>query len=995
MTPLTARGQYRFEVLNTDTGLPQSSVYSILQSRDGYLWFTTLDGLVRYDGARCFVFNKANADGIKSNRFTRLVEDAAGALWICTEDGGLTRYTDGAFTTYTTADGLPHNWIFNLREAAAGELLIQTYAGLARWRDGQISVVSTDFDSFDSILGYVGRSGALWQRFGTRLRCLRDGVMSEYRVPEYSPDDQHYPQLYEDRAGRLWIGANQPGLLVLEGGVLRQYGERDGLPSARVTAFCEDREGTLWLGTDGGGLVRFQGGKFTVFTSEQGLPSKVIGAIYEDREGTLWAGTPDSGVVRISRQMIKTYAEADGLPGRSFYPVLEDREGNIWMGGEGLYRLSGGTFTYYPLAISSAARRSRAPFKQVTALYEDVDGTLWIGSHHDLFAFKDGKFTVESERLGAPFVETAIYVMRRDRQGVLWFGTQDGLVRYADGERRRYTTADGLPSNEVHALCEDRAGNLWVGTYGGLAHLVGDRFTVYKESDGLASHRVRALYEDGDGALWIGTYDGGLNRFAAGRFTRFDMSDGLASNGVFAILEDGDGNFWMSSNQGIYRVHKAQLNDFAEGRRATIGCVAYGKADGMRTPECNGGQQPAGVRGRDGRLWFPTLAGVVVIDPRAVSVNRQPPPVVIEQLLLDRQPVRLAEALRIYPGQENLEIHYAGLSFIKPDHVRFRYRMEGLDREWIEAAERRVAFYSHLPAGEYLFKVIAANSDGVWNDTGAGFRIIVIAPFWQQPWFVALLALAAGATIWLAYRARIRQLQSARRAQEAFARQLIASQEQERQRIAAGLHDSLGQNLLVIKNWTAMAKRLVEPQSRIREPLEEIAAAVSQSLEEVREIAYNLRPYHLDEIGLTAAIHSMIDRVADASAVQFQVMIEALDGLLDGEAEINLYRIIQESINNIIKHAEASEAAIVIGVGAEALTLIISDNGRGFVPEEIRQTPSHGFGLTGIAERARLLGGRESIQSAPGKGTRITITLALEKRQARQERKAQEGQQRR
>jgi ligand-binding sensor domain-containing protein/signal transduction histidine kinase len=971
----SASAQYRFDLLNTDNGLPQNSVYSILQTRDGYMWLTTLDGLVRYDGANLYVFNKANSPGIKSNRFTRLFEDRDGALWICTEDGGLTRYRDGVFTTYTTEQGLPDNWIFNLRQIATGDLLIQTYAGLARWQNGQLSIISTAFNSFDSVLGYAGRSGALWYRLGTTLRHVKDGTTMDYPVPEYSPDDQHYPQLYEDRQGRLWIGSKQPGLLMLKDGVFMKYTVNDGLPPAMVTAFYEDRDGTLWFGTNGGGLVKYQGGQFTTFTVNNGLPSNQIVTIYQDREGTLWVGTNGSGLARVSKQIIAAYSEKEGLPGKSYYPLYEDRAGNIWIGGEGLYRFNKGAFTYYPLNISPDARRSHALYKSVTAFYEDRQGRLWIGSDKDLFSFKDETFTVETDRLSAPLAETVIYAIHQDKRGMMWFGTRDGMIQYQNGERRHYTTDDGLPSNEIHALLKDRQGDLWIGTYGGLAHLANDRFTIYTEGDGLASNRVRALYEDTEGALWIGTYDGGLNRFKAGRFTRYTMSQGLFSNGVFQILEDDAGNFWMSSNQGIYRVSRQQLNDFAAGKISTINSISYGKADGMHNTECNGGQQPAGIRARDGRLWFPTIEGVVVVDPRAVSFNAQSPPVVIERVLLDRHELRFTDAVRINPGQESIEIHYAGLSFIKPEHVRFRYRIEGLDSDWIDAANRRVAFYSHLPAGEYVFRVIAANSDGVWNNEGATFKIIVIPPIWQRLWFISLMGVAAAGTGLLIYRARIQKLKRAQAAHEAFSRQLIASQETERKRIAAALHDSLGQNLLVIKNWVMMANRFLEPESRAREPLAEVASVVSQAIEEVREIAYNLRPYHLDEIGLTEAIRSMLERVGDSSDIRFTVELDSIDDLFSSEGEINLYRVIQESLNNIVKHAQATAAEILIRRDAHMVVIVIKDNGIGFELEQVLSNKDHGFGLTGIAERVRLLGGKESMQSAPGKGTTITLTV--------------------
>jgi ligand-binding sensor domain-containing protein/signal transduction histidine kinase len=975
-----AMAQYRFDVLNTDNGLPQNSVYSILQTRDGYLWFTTLDGLVRYDGANYFVFNKANSPGINSNRFTRLFEDRDGVLWICTEDGGLTRFFNNTFKTYTTAHGLPHNWIFNLRQTESGDILIQTYKGLARWHDGQISIITTDLSSFDIILGYAGRSGAVWYRLGSTLRESRKGVTTDYTVPLYNPDDQNYPQLYEDREGRMWIGYDGPGLLMLKEGKLTAYTEKDGLPRALVTSFYEDRDGALWFGTYGGGLVKYEGGKFITFTTQHGLPGNSIVTIYEDHEGTLWVGTNASGLVRLGRQIIKAYTEKDGLHGKSFYPMLEDRAGNLWIGGEGLHRLRNGAFTYYPLNITLEARLSGAPFKRVSALYEDADGRLWIGSDENLFSFKDEQFTIETARFGLDSLKTFIYAIHRDRRGAMWFCTGDGLLEYQGSQFKRYQIGDGLPNNEVHAMLEDRKGALWFGTYGGLVRLAAGQFTAYTESDGLSSNRVRSLYEDGDGALWVGTYDGGLNRFKDDRFTRYNMSNGLFSNGVFAILEDDASNFWMSSNQGIYRVSRQQLNDFAEGRLSSIHSISYGKADGMHNTECNGGQQPAGLRARDGRLWFPTIDGVVVVEPRAVAFNAQQPPVVIERVLLDREVLPANVAVRITPGQESLEIHYAGLSFIKPEHARFRYRLEGLDTEWVEAGSRRVAFYSHLPAGTYVFRVIAANSDGVWNEQGATIQITVIPPVWRREWFVFLVAASLIATLALLVRARINKLQRARAAQEAFSRQLLASQEQERKRIATGLHDSLGQQLLVIKNWAMIELSVTTQESASHEGLNEISTTASQAIEEVREIIYDLRPYQLDKIGLASTIRFMVEKVAAACQIEFSVETGDIDNLFSYDAEITLYRIVQECVNNIIKHSQATCARVLIERHDRVINLAIEDNGCGFAPDAVGASDARrgGLGLTGMSERVRILGGKHAIESAPGAGTKIFISIQIE-----------------
>lgn len=382
---------YRFDSWTSGSGLPQNSVYSILQTTDGYLWITTFDGLVRYDGVRFKVFNKINSKGISSNRFTKLFEDRDKNLWICTEDGGLTRYRDGVFTSFTTEDGLPDNWTFAVRQTDDGDILVRTSEGLARWQDGRFITVTTDLNSFDSVLGYEGPSGALWYRLDTTLRRVKDGEVTEYTVPPFSGDDQDRPQLYEDRQGRLWIGTWLDGLFILEGGKLTHYTTKDGAPSQTIGDFCEDREGAIWTGISGLGLVKFQDGHFTTITTEDGLPSNKIASIYEDREGTLWVGTNGDGMFRINKQVIKAHVPTQSPGGKSLYPMIEDREGNLWIGGDGLFRFKDGVFSHYPPPLNSDNQRGEGPYQNIMGLYEDYDGCIWIGTTRFLVTYKDSR----------------------------------------------------------------------------------------------------------------------------------------------------------------------------------------------------------------------------------------------------------------------------------------------------------------------------------------------------------------------------------------------------------------------------------------------------------------------------------------------------------------------------------------------------------------------------------------------------------------------------
>jgi hypothetical protein len=472
--------------------------------------------------------------------------------------------------------------------------------------------------------------------------------------------------------------------------------------------------------------------------------------------------------------------------------------------------------------------------------------------------------------------------MLQDRSGALWFGTTQGLALLRDGVTQLFTTSNGLASEDVRVLVEDTSGDLWMGGYGGLPRLHNGRFTRWTEAEGLPSKNIWSISTDSDGVLWIGTYDGGLARFKDGGFTSYSERDGLFNDSVFQILDDGGGNFWISSNRGIYRVAKRELNAFAAGRIKKITSVSYGKIDGLSSVECNGRIWPAGTRTSDGKLWFPTQDGVAVIDPKTIAYDAPPLPAIIEGASLDSLPARTSGPLRIAPGTENLEIRYTAASFIRPENIRFKYRLEGLDSQWFDAGSQRAAIYTHLPPGKYLFRVAAGNSENIWNETGATLAVVVLAPFYRTPWFLGLMALCAATLVAVAWRYRVAQLEHARAAQQAFSRQLIASQEDERKRIAAELHDSIGKRLVVINNLALFSLRAQEKTNcpGNASTIQEISAEVAPAIRETREISYNLRPFQLDRLGLSKAIDGVVRTTSRASGIHFSSDVDNIESRL-------------------------------------------------------------------------------------------------------------------
>lgn len=973
--------QYRFENWSTEQGLPYKTVRGVLQTRDGYIWAATSDGLARFDGVRFTVFNTANSPDLKTNRLEYLAETTDGSLWISGESGNsLFRLYNGKFSSVSVADGLPSDTVLSIyADPQANRLAILTQKGIAVWENEKIVSVEPLPVPDHRYASLLDNTGAFCVKENDVVRRRTAGGVVEYKLPGDLPKTV-LAQVYEDRAGALWISTfhlPKPGkskLYIFKNGQITIFDERDGLPNALMQKILEDRQGSVWLASgkfEEGGLVKFENGKLRRFTKADGFLGVGVLSLTEDREGAIWAGISDNGLARISSQFIVSLTkEKSGLSTNNIYPLYEDADGTIWSGAwrYGSERI-GGVDQFEDGAFKNFAGENQITSLAPTALFKDREGVLWIGALGGLTLYKDGNFTNFTPANGFP--HGSVNAITQTRDGIIWLATEEGLTRFTENKFTDFTTSDGLPHADLRNLHEARDGTLWIASMGGLGSFKDGVFTRYPE---VPAVQFRSIYEDAAGALWFGSYDAGIFRYRYGEFKAITIKDGLFDNGAFQILEDDFERFWISSNRGIYRVAKAELNNFADGKVQDVTSIGYGVKDGMADAECNGGPSPAGFKSKkDGTLWFPTQKGIVVVNPKALPVNPPPPSVVIEDCLIDGKEADCSK-LRILPENESLEIKYTGLSFNKPEQIKFKYTLEGLNENWVDAGRRRRAYFTHLPPGEYSFKVWAANAEGVWNETGASVKITITPPFYQTFWFGAVCVLIIGGILFFGYRRRIENLEAKRTAQEAFSRQLMESQEKERQRIAAELHDGLGQDLLIIKNRALLGLKNSADSSR---QLGEISETASAAIDEVREIAYNLRPFHLDELGLTKAVESMLDRVSKISTIEFSWQTDSVDGFFPREAEINFYRIVQECVNNIVKHSGATRARVRIECDPDGLRLSVEDDGRGFdtVSMASKRASQSGFGLAGINERVRILGGKLVVSSVLGEGTIVKLTF--------------------
>jgi signal transduction histidine kinase/ligand-binding sensor domain-containing protein len=1014
-----------FDALTPAGGLPSGQVQEILQDRSGFIWFGIQSGLVRYDGQALTVYKHDLDDPrtLADNNVTALCEDRQGNIWVGTHVGGLSRFdrATGAFTRFqhdAKTGSIGEGAIWSICEDRAGTLWVSlTGGGLARF--DRASETFTHFlpqpDSPRSRLNYLvevyeDQRGNLWVGSASGLlRFDRDSNQFTLFNPDpQKPDFTHH--FYEDQAGTLWVSSYR-GLLRFERetGSFTRFAhdarKPDTLSSDRVRAIEEDSAGRLWVGTEDG-LNRFEPetGRFIRYTNDAATASSLLDnlvtSLYRDRAGSLWIGSA-GGVNHINRgyeRFTRYRFQANnprGLSDKNVSQIYEDRDRFIWVGtwGGGLNKLDRKTGEFEHFRHDPRNPRSLSS-NNVQAICQDRTGALWVGTQGgglNLLDRRTGIFTRYRSDPNNPasLSHDSVQSIYEDSAGTLWVGTLGGLNQF-DRERRQFirflhdpANPHSLSNNRVIAIFEARDGTFWVATDGGgLSRLdrQNGQFTAFKHDPddpaSLSSNAVISLAEDATGALWVATFGGGLNKFepATASFTRYTEKDGLASDSVWGVLVDRAGVLWLNTSKAVSRF------DPRTGK-----FLRYTVSDGLAAET---GDQNGHAKTRAGELIFGGGQGFTIFDPRQLTDEPLPPPIALTVFKKFDQIVNfgrdLTEVAEIELAQrENFfSFEFAALDYKEPERNQYAYKLEGFDADWIYCGTRRYASYTNLDAGQYLFRVKGANRDGVWNQEGVAINIRITPPFWKTQWFVSLIIVSLGGLAFFLYQYRVSRLKREYAAKEAFSRQLIESQETERKRIASELHDSLGQNLLVIKNRALLGQALAT-ESGSKEQFDEITTSVTEALSEVRTIAYNLRPLHLERLGLTSTIEEMVEMVAGASLIRITADVAPLEGLFAKEAEINLYRIVQECLNNIVKHSQATEASVTMYRDRELISLTVEDNGRGFdthsptPPDTDGKARRGGLGLTGIAERVRMLGGTHRIASAPHQGTVVTVEIPI------------------
>ena len=1009
-----APADYLVNSWNTENGLPSSTVTAITQTPDGYLWVGTYNGLARFDGARFVTFDPVDKPTLGQPRVQDLRVDANGTLWINTFRGGLTSYRNGVFSKE-----LPDQPTFDLHDTLAwsssnsvtfvtqfGEVLQRDPLDAnATWKtftapgapafqcvdaennlwflthDGHVMLFSQgEFKLLPNDGGLRSGSiytlvadtqGRVWA--GAENEVARwDGKSFVSMTPADSETNLEPRALYPTRSGVIWL-LDGDRLRKMENGAwtaeVPQWRGLLGPASGRSMGMHEDRDGGIWFNHYGNGLFHITpDGRYQ---RQEDLPSDRAGAWFQSSDGGVWVGMDRGGLARLRYRRFHVVGAPEGLPARAALSICQAPDGGMWIGtsGGGLCRWSEGGIHRYSVSANSSANF-------IFSIASKTGGGAWLsaGEGEDLYEFSKGLIERSSWDVHG------IKCILTDSKNRVWMGTKFGIA-YSDGHDHRILGTNNVTTlPAVRALAETPDGQIWAGADDGtLYRCEPDKLTPFRPDDALAGEPIYSLYAETNGTLWAGTFRGGLLRFTNGVFSRISARQGLPVDVISQILGDDHGRLWLGTHQGIYCVSNSVLNAAADGQTNVLNYIVYGRNDGMASAECSDGYQPACWHAGDGRLWFTTVrGGAVWVNPNEGIARSKAPPVLIEDFSIDGESVDFTKPVIVPPGRKQLDFRYTALNFDAGDKTRFRYRVDGWDSDWVDCGTLRTLQLRNLPPRDYRFRVIACNNEGVWNTTGAEISFIVKPHVYQTLAFKILVGVLVVSGVSIAAR---------RAATRKYRRQLALLQQQQaverdRARIANDIHDDIGAGLTQITLLTELARR--EPE-QVNANLERITQSARKLTRAMDEIVWAVDPQHDTFEGLMDYISAYAEDFLRVAGIRcrMDLPVSLPSVRIDAELRYNLFLALKETLNNIVKHANATEVWLRLKIEPQFFTLTVEDNGRGLngapASESISSSErlSSGSGMENLRKRLSAVGGDCQVESASGQGTRVTMTVRL------------------
>ncbi len=936
---------YHQQAWSTDQGLPQDTVRQILQTADGFIWIGTEDGLARYDGANFTTFNHLNESAFPSDDICCLAQDKAGDLWIGTSDG-LVRWRAGHFEAAEDAKAS----IQGLALTSQGSLVVLTTQGLLEHKDDKFQPVPKAPPGIEAL--ETRSDGGLWLLADGHVFSMQAGVVTPLVIDEAPP--ARIKGVREGSNRSYWTYTNT-AVHFQQGNLSRDWTIGRDLPGSRVASLFVDRNGLGWVGTNDGVTVLDYRSKQAIRTGF--LHGDTVLQTIQDVEGSYWIGTENSGLHLL--RSLKFRALLNNVAVRA---LVQASDGAVWVGTreDGVRRVDPAENVSEPVPPV----RSTSPV--ILSLAAGIKGSVWVGTPDGLnHVSPEGKVQKITSGEGLP--DDYVQALAGGTDGSAWIGTRHGLVHLQGDKLDVFSKAEGLAGDLIGTLLLTRSGELWMGTSGGLTRrLLNGKFVNYGTHQGLGRGLVSALAEDKDGSVWIMTTSGGLSRFASGILQ--PVRGNVFRGQVQGLAADGEGNLWSRDLRGIERVpiselvHCTAVNEYCTPHTST-----YGQGEGVPSDEMVSGGSPSIVPLANGEVWSVTRRGIAITDPGHMPFNKLPPPVAIESFRVDDITADTAGDLtRVRYGHTRYTFDFAALSFVVPSAVHYRLKLEGLDSKWIDAEGRRSATYTNLPPRRYRFRVQAGNNDGIWNDVGATLPFEVIPPFYRRLWFLALTIFLSAILVTALYRLRLRVL---RRQFD-----LVLT---ERNRLAREIHDTLAQDFVGISLQLDIVSQLLGGQKveAAATQVQQTRRLVTDGLAEARQSIWELRA-NTTQDSLPGRLRKIVQRYAsDAVPVHTKIggAYRALDGSLEGE----VLRIAQEALSNVHRHSGATMASVDLHYGSDMLVLTITDNGQGFVPEVAAAAEGH-FGLSGMQERAGLLGAALDIISRTGEGTTIRLTMKID-----------------